>query len=65
VVFELGYFFGRLGRDRVVVFNKGGVEKPSDVEGIAYISYPTGSWKMELAREMTAAGFNVDLSKSP
>jgi predicted nucleotide-binding protein len=63
VVFELGYFFGRLGRDRVVVLNKGGVEQPSDVAGIVYISYPDGNWKMELARELREH-FNVDLRQA-
>jgi predicted nucleotide-binding protein len=44
VVFELGYFFGKLGRDRVTVLNSG-VEKPSDVDGLAYIDYPASNWK--------------------
>ncbi len=34
VVFELGFFMGKLGRDRVCVLIKEGVEKPSDIDGI-------------------------------
>lgn len=64
VVFELGYFYGKLGRDRVVVLNKDGVEGPSDVRGIAYIAYPTGNWKVDLAKELQEAGFTIDLSRA-
>lgn len=63
VVFELGYFFGALGRDHVVVLITAGVEKPSDVEGLAYIRYPDGEWKVKLSREVNAAGLRVDLTK--
>ncbi|MFC3743188.1 TIR domain-containing protein [Paractinoplanes deccanensis] len=62
VVFELGFFFGRLGRGHVAVLNAG-VEKPSDIEGIAYLNYPDGNWKVELAKEMHAAGITVDMSR--
>lgn len=61
VVFELGYFFGKLGRDRVAVLNSG-VEKPSDVNGLAYISYPAGNWQVELANELNAANVPVDMT---
>lgn len=40
-----------------------GVEKPSDIEGIAYLNYPDGNWKVELAKEMHAAGITVDMSR--
>lgn len=62
VVFELGFFFGKLGRDRVAVINAG-VEEPSDVEGLSYINYPTGNWQVELAKELQAAGIPVDSNR--
>jgi predicted nucleotide-binding protein len=34
VVFELGFFFGKLGREHVTVLFEADVEKPSDVEGL-------------------------------
>src|SRR5439155_364495 len=37
VIFELGFFFGKLGRERVTVLVQPGVERPSDVEGLVYI----------------------------
>jgi len=65
VVFELGYFVGRLGRSRVCALHKGGVEILSDYEGVVYVSMddPQG-WRLLLAREIKAAGVNVDLNKA-
>lgn len=62
VVFELGFFFASLGRGHVAVLNSG-VEKPSDIDGIAYLSYPAGNWKVELAKEMHAAGIAVAMHR--
>jgi predicted nucleotide-binding protein len=62
VVFELGFFLGRLGRDRVVALYQPGVELPSDLSGVLYKPL-TGNWHTELARELRAAGINVDLKK--
>jgi predicted nucleotide-binding protein len=59
VVFELGYFFGKLGRGRVAVINAG-VEKPSDVEGLVYIPYPESNWQFQLANELQEAGIRID-----
>jgi predicted nucleotide-binding protein len=36
VIFEFGYFVGRLGRNRVCCVYKGDVELPTDVSGIIY-----------------------------
>jgi predicted nucleotide-binding protein len=66
VVFELGFFFGKLGRDRVTVLLGEGVEKPSDIEGLVYIAIDkSGAWKLQLARELQAAGIAVDYSRIP
>jgi predicted nucleotide-binding protein len=57
VIFELGYFYGKLGRERVAVLNDG-VEEPSDFLGSGYISF-SGNWKDLLGRELRAAGFDL------
>ncbi len=63
VVFELGYFIGKLGRDRVCALKSGAVEVPSDVAGVAYVSWDSaGGWKLTLARELQAAGLCIDPS---
>ena len=64
VVLELGYFWGRLGRGRVCVLYKGGVELPSDMQGILYVPMDNfDGWKQKLAREMKQAGLPIDLNK--
>jgi hypothetical protein len=66
VVFELGFFFGCLGRNRVAVLLESGVEKPSDIDGLVYIGIdPGGAWKHQLARELAAAGIPVDYGRIP
>lgn len=64
VIFELGFFFGKLGRKNVCALVKEGVEFPSDIHGVIYKSVDSaGAWKLELAKEMKAAGLSADLNK--
>ena len=44
VIFELGYFIGKLGRKsgRVILLLKGMVDIPSDLNGILYIHIDNG-----------------------
>ena len=61
VIFELGYFARSFGRNRVCALTKGGVEIPSDYDGVVYIPLDdSGGWKMRLIRELKAAEFDVD-----
>jgi predicted nucleotide-binding protein len=64
VVLELGYFVGRLGRDRVCALKKGNLEIPSDFGGVVYENMDDGNgWKLALGRELHAAGYDVDWNK--
>jgi predicted nucleotide-binding protein len=63
VVFELGFFIGRLGAERVCALVSRGVERPSDFESVVYVEFDGGGWKTELARELRAAGIPFDSSK--
>jgi predicted nucleotide-binding protein len=64
VVLELGYFLGRLGRDRVCASKRGDVEIPSDIEGVVYVPFDaSGAWKQALGKELQAAGFEIDWNK--
>jgi len=58
---ELGYFVGLIGRDRVMALKKDDIEIPSDYVGVGYTNFDkAGAWKQELARELDAAGYDVD-----
>ena len=64
VVLELGYFWGRLGRGHVCVLYKGGVELPSDMQGLLYVPMNSpDEWQLQLAREMRQAGLPIDLNQ--
>lgn len=65
VVFEHGYLIGKLGRDRVCALVVDNVEKPRDIDGIVYVNVDdNGYWKVALAKDMKAVGFNIDLNKA-
>ena len=53
VIFETGYFIGKLGRNRVIILYESGVEMPSDYNGIVYISL-SSDWKYELIKEVNS-----------
>lgn len=64
VVFEHGYFVGKLARKRVIALNKDNIEIPSDINGILYILMDdNGAWKMEVHKELKKAGYNIDANK--
>lgn len=64
VIFELGYFIGKLSRSRVCALYEEGVEIPSDYQGVIFIRLDTqGRWRYDIVRELLAAGFNVDANK--
>ncbi len=64
VILELGYFLGRLGRERVMALLKGSVEIPSDYMGVLYERYDDGGgWRQKLARELQTAGYEIDWNK--
>jgi len=65
VLLELGYFLGKLGRARVCTLYTEGVEIPSDFAGVLYIPLdPDGAWRLRLAREIQAAGIDIDLNRA-
>jgi len=61
VVLELGYFIGKLNRDKVLPLYSEGVELPSDIHGLLYVPLDKAeTWKFALVRELKAAGYSVD-----
>ena len=53
--YVLLYFIGKLGRSRVLVLQEG-VEWPSDIAGVVYISVTRVNWMEELRSELRGSG---------
>lgn len=65
VIFELGYFIGKLGRKNVCAIYKEGVELPSDMLGILYIPLDNkGALKLKIAKEIKHSGIKIDLNRT-
>ncbi len=61
VIFELGFFSGKLGRGHVCLLRKGDVEIPSDLFGVIYTEMDAADgWKSRLIGELKAANIDVD-----
>jgi predicted nucleotide-binding protein len=61
VILELGYFVGKLGRNRVITLYEYGLELPSDISGVVHeLLDPGGRWKFNVIKELKAMGYNVD-----
>jgi len=63
VVFEHGFLIGKLGRPNICSLVKGNIETPNDISGIVYTSMDSQNWQFELAKEMKASGYKVDMNK--
>ena len=64
VVFELGYFAGKLGRGRACLMRKGAVEIPSDLHGVIYTELDAAEgWKIKLVKELKAAKLEFDANR--
>ena len=63
VVLELGFFLGRLGRNRVCALMDGEMEIPSDYAGVLFVPLDSADgWKLTLAKEFRAAGMTFDMN---
>ena len=64
VIFEMGYFLGKLDRNKICILLKSKVELPSDILGVGYVQYnEDDAWKLQLAREIKKSGIKIDLNK--
>lgn len=60
VIFEMGYFIGKLGRNRVFLLLENGVEKPGDLDGVVYTPIDdNNAWKYKLVNELKTCKYNV------
>ena len=58
VILELGYFMGKLSRQRVAILVDPKIERPSDINGMGYIEL-SGNWQSGLRRELASAGVSL------
>lgn len=66
VILELGYFMGKLGRNKVfpLVKNPKEMDIPSDYNGVVYTEYDSkGAWRYALIKELRTSGFSADANK--
>lgn len=61
VVLETGYFWGKLGRDKMVILADKGVELPSDMQGVVYTD--TANWRFSVCTELKQMGYDIDLNR--
>jgi len=63
VIFEFGYFVGKLGRSRVCCLHKGGVVVPSDLNGLVYkkIDGDIDSQAYAIIKELKSAGYDIKM----
>lgn len=63
VIFEFGYFVGKLGRGRVCCLLKGNTEVPSDVSGVVYhkIDNNLEEKAFSIIKELKAVGYQIKM----
>lgn len=64
VIFEMGWFFCRLGRDSTLLLHNGPVELPSDITGVLYMAFKDrpSELKADIARELENGGILLPLA---
>lgn len=62
VVFEAGYFMGKLGRKNVIMLADNDIEIPSDLQGVVYTN--SSSWQVKVLKELKEIGFCIDMNKA-
>ncbi|MBR6091458.1 MAG: nucleotide-binding protein [Bacteroidales bacterium] len=61
VIFEMGFFIGKLGRAHVFELQEDGIEEPSDLKGIIYTPVDEEDmWRFKLAKRLKAVGYEVN-----
>lgn len=62
VVFEAGYFMGKLGRKHVIMIADNDIEIPSDLQGVVHTN--STYWQVEVLKELKEIGFDIDMNKA-
>ena len=65
VILEMGMLLSKLGRSHTIILVKGDLEKPSDVDGMIYMSYKSHVKEVvgKIAERLENCGFDIDHKK--
>lgn len=61
VVFETGYFYGKIGRENTIIISEDNALSLSDLQGVVYVS--KGNWQDEVLTELREIGYSIDKNK--
>jgi predicted nucleotide-binding protein len=65
LIFETGICIGFLGRQRVAILYRSGIELPSDLQGVVYLPFEKISdVKLRIVQELKCSGLDVDANKA-
>lgn len=66
VILEMGMLMAKLGRDKVIILEKGNVKEPSDINGIFSLRFQDHVSQVlpDLVKRLTDLGFNIDGHKA-
>jgi predicted nucleotide-binding protein len=63
VIFEAGYFIGKLGREYTIILLEKGLRIPSDLDGYTYFEIDEKQrWQLDVAKELKGIGFNINMN---
>jgi len=63
VVFEAGFFIGKLGRKRTIILIERGLKMPSDLDGLVHTEIDSNDgWQLKVARELKGLNFDIDMN---
>jgi predicted nucleotide-binding protein len=68
VILELGFFYGRLGWEKVFVLYQTpdrvfpNFERPSDLDGVVFVSLADQAWKRKLGAKLSSAGVKLTVA---
>ncbi len=66
VILELGFFLGKLGKERVITLyrKENNFEIPTDYSGVVLVPFDVdGRWQFDIVKELKTAGYPVDANK--
>ena len=61
VIFETGYFYGKISRKNTIVVASDETMSISDLKGVVYVD--KRSWELDVLKELRNIGYRVDLNK--